>query len=49
MMLEYLQKHLDKIMQEQNKVSIPDFEGYSPPEIHAMLHFIFEESSPKWV
>ena len=45
-MLEDLQKHLDKIMQEQNTRSIPDFEGYSPAEMHDLLHFTFEESSP---
>ena len=45
-MLEELQKHLNKIMHEQNHRPIPDFEGYSPAEMHAILHFTFEESSP---
>ncbi|WP_158861134.1 hypothetical protein [Lunatibacter salilacus] len=45
-MLEELQKHLNKIMLEQNNRPVPDFEGYSPAEMHSILHFTFEESSP---
>jgi hypothetical protein len=45
-MLEDLQKYLDKITYEQNSRSIPEFEGYSPAEMHSLLHFTFEEGCP---
>jgi len=44
--LEDLQKHLDQVMNEQNNRAIPDFEGYSPFEMHHILHFTFESNSP---
>lgn len=41
-----LQKHIDQVMNEQNNREIPDFEGYSPFEMHHILHFTFEPNSP---
>ena len=39
------QKQIDQIMNEQNNRSIPEFEGYSPVEMHNLLHFTFEPQS----
>lgn len=44
--LEELKKHLDKLMDEQNNRQIPEFEGYSPVEMHHILHFAFSNKSP---
>lgn len=44
--LRDLQKHIDQIMNEQNNREIPDFEGYSPFEMHHILHFTFGPNSP---
>lgn len=41
-----LQKHVDQVMKEQNNREILDFEGYSPFEMHHILHFTFEPNSP---
>ncbi len=41
-----LQKHIVQLMNEQNNREIPDFEGYSPFEMHHILHFTFEHNSP---
>jgi hypothetical protein len=41
-----IQKHIDQVMNEQNNRAIPDFEGYSPFEMHHILHFTFEPNSP---
>jgi len=41
-----IQKHIDKIMNEQNNRAIPKFEGYSPFEMHKLLHFTFGPDSP---
>lgn len=41
-----IQKHIDKVMFDQNNRSIPEFEGYSPFEMHHLLHFTFESNSP---
>lgn len=41
-----LQKHIDQVMNEQNNREIPEFEGYSPFEMHHILHFTFEPNSP---
>lgn len=43
---EELEKHLDKIMHEQNNRSMPEFEGYSPAEMHLILYSTFEKDSP---
>lgn len=44
--LNEIQKHIDKVMNEQNNKGIPEFEGYSPEEMHHLLHFPFESKSP---
>ncbi|VAW25120.1 hypothetical protein MNBD_BACTEROID01-832 [hydrothermal vent metagenome] len=44
--LEDIQKHIDKVMHEQNNRVIPGFEGYSPFEMHQILHFTFGSESP---
>ena len=44
--LNDIQKHIDKAMNEQNNRSIPEFEGYSPFEMHQVLHFTFGADSP---
>jgi hypothetical protein len=46
MTLEDLQRHLDKIMQEMNRKSKPEFEGYSPEEMTAILYSAFYQKSP---
>ena len=45
-MLEDLQNHLNKFMDEQNNRPLPNFEGYSPAEMYSILHLTFEQSSP---
>lgn len=45
-MLEDLQNHLNRLMNDQNNRPVPEFEGYSPAEMHSILHFTFEPSSP---
>ncbi len=44
--LEDIQKHINKVMVEHNNRSIPEFEGYSPFEMHHILHFTFGTESP---
>lgn len=44
--LEDLQREIDKVMHGQNNRSIPEFEGYSPFEMHQILHFTLEPTSP---
>lgn len=44
--LNDIQKHIDKVMTEQNNRSIPEFEGYSPIEMHQILHFTLSPNSP---
>ena len=41
-----IQKYAEQFMQERNSRSIPEFEGYSPTEMHQILHFTFEAQSP---
>lgn len=41
-----LQRHIDQVVNEQNKRAIPEFEGYSPFEMHKILHFPFNTDSP---
>ena len=43
--LEELQKHLDKIMNEENNRGLPNFEGYSPIEMEYILYDTFGENS----
>jgi hypothetical protein len=44
--LNDIQRHIDQIMNEQNNRSLPEFEGYSPFEMHNLLNFTFEVHSP---
>ncbi|MFC2100840.1 hypothetical protein ACFLRZ_03320 [Bacteroidota bacterium] len=44
--LEELNRHIKEVMNEQNNRSIPEFEGYSPFEMHHILHFTFSANSP---
>ncbi|MBC8180976.1 hypothetical protein H8E88_07615 [candidate division KSB1 bacterium] len=44
--IEKLQKHIDKIMNEQNNQGLPDFDGYSPIEMQYILCNTFEKNSP---
>mgnify|MGYP001136140855 CR=1 FL=1 len=44
--LSNIQRHIDQVMNEQNNRSIPEFDGYSPFEMHHILHFTFEPKSP---
>ncbi|MCF8259487.1 MAG: hypothetical protein K9J12_01820 [Melioribacteraceae bacterium] len=44
--LKDIQRHIDQIMHEENNRSIPEFEGYSPFEMHQILHFTFGIDSP---
>ncbi len=46
-MLEDLQRYIDEIMHKENNREMPDFEGYSPFEIHHLLHLTFGEDCPK--
>ncbi len=41
-----MQKHLNQMMNKENNRSIPEFEGYSPAEMHRILHFTFGKESP---
>ncbi len=41
-----LQRYIDQMMNKQNNRLIPEFEGYSPNEMHKILHFTFETDSP---
>ncbi|MDT8309459.1 MAG: hypothetical protein RQ866_07990 [Bacteroidales bacterium] len=44
--LKEIQRHIDQVMNEQNNRPIPEFEGYSPFEMHKILHFTFAVDSP---
>ncbi|TCP21308.1 hypothetical protein EV195_1214 [Tenacibaculum skagerrakense] len=46
MNLKDIQRHIDQAMNEQNNRPIPEFEGYSPFEMHKILHFSFAIDSP---
>ncbi len=45
-MIDELQEHIDKIINEQNNRGISEFEGYSPFEMQFILYDTFEERSP---
>ena len=45
-MMDELQKHIDKIINEQNNLGLPEFEGYSPIEMQYILYDTFGENSP---
>jgi hypothetical protein len=44
--LEELQKHIDKIMNEQNNRGLPNFEGYSLIEMQYIINDTFGDNSP---
>ena len=44
--LNEIQKHIDQVVHEQNNQPKPEFEGYSPFEMHQILHFTFGQDSP---
>lgn len=44
--LKDIQRHIDQVVNEQNNRSNPKFEGYSPFEMHHILHFTFGKDSP---
>jgi hypothetical protein len=46
MELKDIQRHIDQVINEQNHRSIPEFEGYSPFEMHRILHFTLGNDSP---
>jgi hypothetical protein len=43
---EELQRHIDEIMNEMNNRGLPDFEGYSPIEMHHIIYDTFSDNSP---
>ena len=45
-MTKELQKHIDKIIREQNSNGLPEFEGYSPFEMESVLYNTFGKNSP---
>jgi hypothetical protein len=45
-MIEEMQRHIDKLMNEQNNQRISEFEGYSPIEMTKILYYPFEDGSP---
>jgi hypothetical protein len=44
--LKDIQKQINQAMNELNNRPIPEFEGYSPFEMHQILHFTFAIDSP---
>jgi hypothetical protein len=46
MNLEELEKHLQKVMIEQNRSGLQRFEGYSPIEINELLYDPLGDKSP---
>jgi hypothetical protein len=44
--LKDIQKHIAKVLNEQNNRSIPEYEGYSAFEMHNIINFTFETNSP---
>lgn len=46
MNLEDIQKQLNQIMSEQNNRSVPEFEGYSPFDMHQIIYFPLGKDSP---
>ncbi|MCZ8090506.1 MAG: hypothetical protein O9282_03950 [Flavobacterium sp.] len=41
-----IQRYAEQFMQERNNRSVLEFEGYSPAEMHQILHFTFEDYGP---
>lgn len=46
MELEDIQRQIDQVVNSRNHRALPEFEGYSPFEMHRILHFTFEEHCP---
>ena len=46
MNLDELNQEIRKIMDERNNGGIPEFDGYSPDEMHSIIHFLFDENCP---
>lgn len=44
--LKDIQKQVEQKMAEQNNRPFQEFEGYSPAEMHQILHYTFEKDSP---
>jgi hypothetical protein len=44
--LKEIQRQLDMMMHEQNNRPIPEFEGYSPFEMHHLMNFTYGPNSP---
>ncbi|MFC2126732.1 hypothetical protein ACFLU5_18250, partial [Bacteroidota bacterium] len=45
-MIEDLNRHIEKIINEQNNRGLPEFEGYSPDEMQFIIYDTFRENSP---
>lgn len=41
-----INKEIKNFMDERNLRGIPEFEGYSPDQMHRIINFLFEESCP---
>jgi hypothetical protein len=46
MNLDDIQRQIDQVVQAQNHQGKPEFEGYSPFEMHQILNFTFGSNSP---
>lgn len=44
--LKELQKRLDKIVNKKNNRPVPEFEGFSPNEMHQIISFTYSADSP---
>jgi hypothetical protein len=42
--LDGINKVIKKEMEKQNKTGLAEFEGYSPEEMHHIIHFLFDQS-----
>ncbi len=46
MNLDEINKEIKKVMDSKNKTGLSEFEGYSPEEMHHIIHFLFDEVCP---
>ncbi len=44
--LDEVNKEIKKVMDARNNSGVLEFEGYSPLEMHKIIHFLFEADSP---
>lgn len=44
--LDSLNEEIKKIMESRNNTGIQEFEGYSPDEMHNIVHHLFDENCP---